>query len=177
MKKLGEIIYDQATEVEKRPINHGKFELREQYQSFNVQQSKWFAMTQPQRQQHLTKFAAASLSDISFDTYVGSSSSMSVGCDVSAPAILSVNLETFSGSVRVPRNCLDSIWFKASQLLKTKNEIVPAPGFGEDAKCVLSYWGKKPHLVFQSSRNLFPCCSCGRNLQETPRPGGIIRQS
>ena len=117
MKKLGELIHDQATEVEKSLIDRGKFELREQYQSFKVPESKWFAMTQPQRQQHLTKFAAASLSDISFDTNVGSSSSLSVGRDVSAPSVLSVNLETFAGSVRVPRNCLDGIWSKASELL------------------------------------------------------------
>ena len=113
-------------------------------------------MMQPQRQQHLTKYAAASLSDTSF---VSSSSSLSVGRDISAPSVLSVSLETFAGSVRVPCSCLDGIWSKASEFLRKENAIVPAPGIGEDAKCVQSYRGKKPHLVLPKKSGQFSCDS------------------
>ena len=37
LQKLGELIHDQATAVEKSLIDRGKYELRSQYHSFRVQ--------------------------------------------------------------------------------------------------------------------------------------------
>ena len=50
--------------------------------------------------------------------------------------------------IRLPKvsEFLIFVWMAfASELLRTEN--VPASGFGENAKCVLSYQGKKPHRV------------------------------
>ena len=141
LKKLGEVIHEQSIEVEKSLIRRGKYELRSQYK---VAESKWFAMRSSQRQKHLNRFAAASLSDISSDTTESSLSSVSVGRDMSVSSALSVQVDTFARTVHVPRNCL---WSKAVELLRTDDAIVPAPGCGVNAKFVLSYGGKKPHLV------------------------------
>ena len=86
-------------------------------------------------------------------------SSISVGRDMSVSSALSVHIDTFTGSVRVPRNCLDGIWSKAFELLRTDNAIVPTPGFGMNVKCVLSYRGKKPHLVTPKKGGQFSCDS------------------
>ena len=60
---------------------------------------------------------------------------------MSLSSALSVQVDTFAKSVRVPRNCLDGIWSKAVELLRTDHAIVPAPGCGVNAKFVLSYRG------------------------------------
>ena len=88
LKKLGELIHDRATEVEKSLIDRAKYELRSQYHSFKVPESKWFAMTPPQQHQHLTSFTTASLLDISCDENVGN---LFVGRDMSASSALSVH--------------------------------------------------------------------------------------
>ena len=44
------------------------------------------------------------------------------------------------------------------KLLRTENAHVAAPGFGLNAKCVLSYQGKKPHLVVPKKGQF--ACDC-----------------
>lgn len=71
---------------------------------------------------------------------------------------LSVSVDQFSDSVRVPRNCLEGIWCKAVELLNTKDAIVSAPGVA-NGKLVLSVSGKKPHLVTARKGGAFSCDS------------------
>lgn len=81
------------------------------------------------------------------------------GRDMSISSSLSVHINTFADAVRVPRNCLEGIWNKAAELLKTDDAIVPAPGVGADAKFVLSYQSNKPHLVIPKKGGNFACDS------------------
>ena len=55
--------------------------------------------------------------------------------------------------------CLQGIWNKAAELLTTEGAIVPAPGCDNGAKFVLSYQGKKPHLVILKKSDMFACDS------------------
>ena len=59
--------------------------------------------------------------------------------------------------MRVPLNCLEGIWSKAAERLSTPDAIVPAPGVGIGAKFVLSYSGKRPHLVMPKKSGCFAC--------------------
>lgn len=68
-----------------------------------------------------------------------------------------MDVHTIGDAVRVPLNCLEGIWSKAAELLKTEGAIVPAPGVGSDAKFVLSYSGQRPHLVVPKQGSTFAC--------------------
>jgi len=118
-------------------------------------------MTTAQREQHLKRFACASLSDVLDNGKDAgcSTASICLGRDQSLSSTLSVHINTFAGAVRVPRNCLEGIWNKAAELLKADDAIAPAPGVGSDAKFVLSYRGKRPHLVTPKKGNMFACDS------------------
>ena len=70
-----------------------------------------------------------------------------------------LDISTFATAVRIPTNCLEGIWDKASTLLSTDDAIVPAPGVGPNAKYVLSYSGSKPHLVVPKKATTFACDS------------------
>ena len=48
---------------------------------------------------------------------------------------------------RIPLTCLEGIWSKAEELLKTDGAIVSAPGVSSGSKFVQSYSGHRPHLV------------------------------
>ena len=60
LQMLNNLICEQECEVERAVIGRGKYELRPQYQSFHVPETKWFAMSTMQREQHLKKFADVS---------------------------------------------------------------------------------------------------------------------
>ena len=165
LQKYRELVNDQEREVELAVINRGNYELRSQYKSWHISETKWFTMSTTQRKQHLMKFSQASLSDIQHmdvgnaDGDDGpSNASITLGRDVSLSSVLSVSLDSFSNDVRVPRNSLEGIWNKASEILKTKDSIVPAPGI-TNAKFVLSYSGSKPHLVVPKQSSIFACDS------------------
>ena len=55
---------------------------------------------------------------------------------------------------------LGTVWKGfGTELLKADDAIAPAPGVGNDAKFVLSYRGKKPHLVIPKKGCTFACDS------------------
>lgn len=54
--------------------------------------------------------------------------------------------------MNVPIACIEAIWHKAAELLQTDSAMVPAPGQSPDARMVLSYSGKQPHLVVPSKK-------------------------
>lgn len=151
LKKLKELIGEQEREAERAIIGRDKYELRPQYQSFQVPEGKWFAMSLSQRDQYLKIFSIATVSDAtcSADLQQNSGGKLPdyLGRDLTVASSLTVDVKAVADSVRIPLNCLEGIWSKASELLKTPDAIVSAPGVGVDAKFVLSYSGKKPHLV------------------------------
>jgi hypothetical protein len=53
---------------------------------------------------------------------------------------------------------LEGIWNKAADILQLKDAIVPAPGI-EGGMYVLSYGGKKPHLVIPKKNYVYACDS------------------
>lgn len=160
LQKFQDLVKEQEREVEKSLIGRGKFELRKQYQSWYVPETKWFTMTTAQRENHIKRFSDASLSDVTGDGNTEDDiPHISLGRGPSVSSTLSVKFETFADDVRIPSNSLEGIWKKASELLNTDNAIVPAPGGGVNAKLVLSYRGTRPHLVAPKKGGGFVCDS------------------
>ena len=117
-------------------------------------------MTTTQREQHLKRFAGASIADVGQPDHVAGSiteTPLCLGRDQTLPLLLSVDVNTVADGVRVPRNSLEGVWSKAAELLKTEGAIVSAPGVGEGAKFVLSYRGRNPHLVVPRKGGAFAC--------------------
>lgn len=99
---MKDLIIKQDREIERAIIGRGKYEIRPQYRSFSILESKWFVMSASQRELHLQKFLNASIceaSSLSDDT-----SSTVLGRDPSSS--LSVNVDAVAGSVHVPITCL-----------------------------------------------------------------------
>ena len=158
LQKLNNLICEQEREVERAVIGRGKYELRPQYQSFHVPETKWFAMSTMQRERHLKKFACASILDVSSTSDLTTNvPSESLGRDLTLASSLSVDVNTVAGAGRILLNCLEGIWSKAAELLKTEGAIVSAPGVGSGAKYVLSYSGQRPRLVMPKRGNAFAC--------------------
>ena len=70
-----------------------------------------------------------------------------------------MSVEDASEQVNIPLNCLEGVWAKASELVNTSNAIVPAPGQDPEARMVLSYSGKLPHMVTPTKGGGFSCDS------------------
>lgn len=115
-------------------------------------------MSIPQRDQHLKKFSNATLSDaVSPCDMSQVSRGNTIEQDPQLASSLTVDVKAVADSVRIPLNCLEGIWSKASELLKTPGAIVSAPGVSGDARFVLSYSGKRPHLVIPKRGGSFSC--------------------
>lgn len=65
LEKFKELISEQDQEVNRALLGQGKYELHSQYRSWYILESQWFSMTTAQREQHIHKFAVASVADIS----------------------------------------------------------------------------------------------------------------
>lgn len=117
LQKLSNLILGQEREVERATIGRGKYELRPQYQSYHVPETKWFAMSTSQREQHLKKFASASVSDVSSPSDPTTNvPSACLGRDLTLASSLSIDVNT-ACTGRIPLNCLEGIWSKAAELL------------------------------------------------------------
>ena len=64
-----------------------------------------------------------------------------------------------AAGLNVPITCVEGIWNKAVKLLQEENAIVPAPGQSPEARMVLSYTGKTPHMVTPTKGGGFSCDS------------------
>ena len=107
LQKLKGLINEQEREIERTIVGRGKYELRPQYRSFSVLESKWFVMSTSQRELHLQKVLNASVcetSSLSDDTCDQSSSCL--GRDLTLGSSLAVSVDAVAGSVRIPLNCL-----------------------------------------------------------------------
>ena len=95
-----------------------------------------------QRQHHLSKVHSLA---------IAKSTSIQDACTEKAGTVgtsqLSVTVESAAKDMHVPMTCIEGIWRKATKLICDQNAIVPAPDQSEEAKMVLSFSGKTPHLV------------------------------
>ena len=159
LDKLKQLIYEQDHDIERAIIGWGKYELRPQYMSLHVPEVKWFVMSIPQREQHLRKLSNVSVSNVSPGDLSGGtlSDSACLGRVLSPVSTLSVSVHDVADAVRIPLSCLEGIWNKAAELLKAEEAIVSAPGVRDGAKFVLSYSGRKPHLVAPKKGGAFAC--------------------
>ena len=112
-------------------------------------------MTVQQRQKHISAFNCAEV--VSTVEHLLDSSISSVENASKSVTSLSISCEDFSKDVIVPLKCLEGIWEKATQLLNTDGAIVPAPGQKPEARMVLSYSGKIPHMVSYIKTGDFAC--------------------
>ena len=83
---------------------------------------------------------------------------------------LSVDVSTAATLVNIPITCLEGIWIKAKKLMETDGAIVPAPGQLPEARMVLSYSGKPPHMVTPKKNGDFSCDSSCPNWKSLSAP-------
>ena len=75
---------------------------------------------------------------------------------------LSVDYMEFNEQISIPQLVLESIWKKASELIATPNAIASAPGLDLKSRTVMSYSGKRPHLVSAKKTGQYICDkACG----------------
>ena len=158
LEKYKELIEEQVQEVQKAIVGRGKYEIREQYSSWKISKTKWFAMTVTQREHHLHKFSTAPVTGSEPNNDI-MQSTISFGQDQLLSSSMSVDYTAFAETSCIPLTCLQGIWNKAAELLATEGAILPAPGCDAGAKFVLSYRGKKPHLVAPKKSDMFACDS------------------
>ena len=110
-------------------------------------------MNAQQRQKHISKVHSVVLSEVQ------SSESVSVPrlTNLSSGGMLSVDANTVAKSTNLPFTCVEGIWTKATELLQKDNAIVPAPGQSSEARMVLSYSNKVPHMVTPTKAGGFSC--------------------
>lgn len=154
--KLKELIREQQKEVEKAIIGRGKYQLKQQYQFLEISESKWFIMSSDQRKKHLSKLQSLSVNDSSHSEMCSELSlSKEDGSDFDMP----VDASSAAEQLNIPQNCLEGIWNKAKQLIQTEGAIVSAPGQPPEARMVMSYGGKTPHMVVPKKGGDFSCDS------------------
>ena len=169
--KVKELVHEQQRELEKAVIGRGKYQLKEEYRHLEINESRLFLMSQDQRKAHLGKLQSVSLSMMVEEQPPDTMASTSQTCSsrenvnaalqISASSELSVDISTASSLVSIPQKCLEGIWIKARQLLHTDGAIVAAPGQLPEARMVLSYSGKPPHMVTPQKNGDFSCdASC-----------------
>ena len=146
---VGELVAEQKQEVERAVVNRGKWRFRSQYQFLQVQESVWFTMNAQQRQKHLSRVHSISLAEAEDNSNIGSCSA--------SKGTLSIDAETVAKSSNLPVTCVEGILQKASKLLQEENAIVPAPGQSPEARKVLSYSSKTPHMVTPVKGGGFTC--------------------
>ena len=175
--KVKELVNEQQKELERAVIGRGKYQLKQEYQYLQVTESRWFVMTQEQRKNHLSKLQAVVLkstigeneldvcskpSNSPAPSSLQLSSSFNgdnAAVQMSTSSELSVDVNTATTLVNIPITCLEGIWIKAKKLMETDGAIAPAPGQLPEARMVLSYSGKPPHMVTPKKNGNFSCDS------------------
>ena len=151
VNKVKELVAEQQKELERAVINRGKYQFREQHRFLQVPESKWFSITTQQRAKHLTKVQSLAVTEVqeSSGELPGiSSPQLQLGESTSAQASApSVDVLSAAEGMNVPLTCMESVWRKAGELLQDSDAMVAAPGQSPEARMVLSYAGKAPHLV------------------------------
>lgn len=134
IEKVRELIQEQNQEAERSVIVRGKYQLREQYRSFEVPESKWFVMKVQQRRKHLPKVHSTEVVDASrHDCIQPSDLSVSPLApeEYNVPeqassnlSVLCVDLERAAQHVNVPFKRLEGLWDKPSKIVNSNNSIL-----------------------------------------------------
>jgi hypothetical protein len=154
IEKVKELVEEQNREVECAVINRGKYQLRKQFKFLEITESKWFSMNQQQRSQHLSKVHSYAIQE---GRQTATCSSV---IELQIRSSLSLSAEEASESLsklNIPLTCIVGVWRKTTDLLMNKDAIAPAPGHTLEARMVLSYSGKSPHLVTPNKGGGFSC--------------------
>ena len=117
-------------------------------------------MSMQQRHKYLSKLHSALVSDVQTSGLVKSPSvlcSSDSGSTVSTDNELSVDAAAVAKGCSLPLTCVEGIFRKAKELLLKENAIVPAPGQSSEARMVLSYTSKVPHMVTPTKGGVFSC--------------------
>ena len=149
MKKL---VQEQKQEVERAIVNRDRCRLRKQYQFLQLDKNVWFIMSVQERQKQLSRINSITLSEAQESCSPISPLKSTL---VSPP--LSVDTETIAKSVNLPLTCIEGIVNKASELVLKQDAIVLAPGQSAEARMVLSYSSKVPHMVTPTREGGFNC--------------------
>ena len=149
--KLKELEDEQNREVEMAVIQHGKYSLRREYKFLEVTETKWFLMNREQRAKHLKKVGTTLVStmDNNFSIIVSNFATHSTSVDN--------DICSLAPYINLPETALQAIYKKAIELVELDGAISPAPGQKSDARMVLSYTGKRPHLVTPKRTGGFAC--------------------
>ena len=183
--KVKELVNEQQKELERAVIGRGKYQLKQQYQYLQVTESKWFLMTEEQRKNHLSKLQLVVLKNTVEEnehdqcpkpSNPTASASLQLSglfnedgsMQITTSSELSVDVSTAATLVNIPITCLEGIWIKAKRLMETDGAIVPAPGQLPEARMVLSYSGKPPHMVTPKKNGDFSCGSSCPNWKSLP---------
>ena len=112
-------------------------------------------MTTQQRKAHLARVHSAQVVSNDSESVCG----LSAATKSTSPSCLSLSVEDAAMRVSVPLKCLEGVWKKAHELLNTEGAIAPAPGQAPkaEARMVLSYSGKAPHMVLPRKGGDFSC--------------------
>lgn len=145
VEHLKMVVDEQDHEIERAVIGRGKYRFDSAYAHLEVSPSKWFKMSEKQRQDHLAKVAKTKVSSTTSRITPPCSSQ-----SVKSSKTLSVDVNRVAAKVSVPLECLVGIWQKAEELLQSPSDMSPAPGQPENARMVISRSGKRPHLVLPS---------------------------
>ena len=141
-----ELVNTQSKEVEKAVFAMGEYRFKPAYKSLDVESSKWFMMSSDQRQKHLKK--VWSMQSTSFEADAVASGGDKLKC-------LSIPPDR-SGITTLSSELLERTWNKAEKLLNTAGSICGAPGM-QDAMCVASESGSKPHIVCRNKKGSYTC--------------------
>ena len=144
--KVKELINEQEKEIERAIIDRGKYRLRSQYRYLQIEESKWFTMTAQQRSSHLHKVHSTTVSNVEKAEAGGRGT-----------ACISIDVEAAAKELNLPLTCIEGIWRKAGELIQKQNAIVAAPGQSLEARMVLSYTGKVPHMVIPTKAGGYSC--------------------
>ena len=149
IEKVKELIDEQGKEIERAVIDRGKYRLRSQYRYLQIEENRWFTMTAQQRSSHLQKVHSIVVSDVHKPDPCGKGTALS--------ASISIEAEAAANTLNLPLTCIEGIWRKAGELLQKQNAIVAAPGQSPEARMVLSYSGKVPHMVTPTKAGGYSC--------------------
>ena len=163
VEKIREVVNEQQKELERAVIGRGKYQLQQQYKFLEVPENKWFRMSLQQRKDHLSKLQSVTIIDINGMGELESATSAATPYETipskCSMSDLSVDVENAAAQVNIPSPILQGIWAKARTLLSTDGAIASAPGQSPEARMVLSYSRKVPHMVTPRKGSEFSCDS------------------
>lgn len=126
---------EQRLEIKRAIIGTGEYQIKSKYNNLAIEHSKWFKMSNDQRQRKISRFMKATVENDS-------------ECSRASDNPLDV--------LELPSHVRKSMWEKAQDLSMNETNIVQAPG-DQSAYMVKSYSNKRPHYVKMSHRGGFLC--------------------